>query len=47
MPLVHFTEQAGNTKVQNEALRFHWQKLRPQVANDIAIAREATIGDIK
>lgn len=41
MPLVHFTEQAGNTKEQNEALRFHWHILRPAVANDIEIAKNA------
>ena len=40
MPLVHFTEQAGNTKEQNEALRFHWHILRPAVANDVEIARK-------
>lgn len=39
MPLVHFTEQAGKTKEQNEALRFHWHILRPEVANDIEIAK--------
>lgn len=40
MPLVHFTEQAGTTKEQNEALRFHWHILRPAVANDIEIAKK-------
>ena len=40
MPLVHFTEQAGNTKEQNEVLRFHWHILRPAVANDIEIAKK-------
>ncbi|MCA0363118.1 MAG: hypothetical protein LCH67_03690 [Bacteroidetes bacterium] len=39
MPLVHFTEQSDNTKEQNEALRFHWHILRPEVANDIEIAK--------
>lgn len=32
--------QAGNTKEQNEALRFHWHIMRPAVANDIEIAKK-------
>jgi hypothetical protein len=36
MPLVHFSEQ-------NDALRFHWEKLRPDVAADVEIARKAEV----
>ncbi len=43
MPLVHFTEQKGNTKEQNEALRFHWEKLRSDVAKDVETARNAVV----
>lgn len=36
MPLVHYSES-------NDALRFHWEKLRPDVARDIEIAGKATV----
>jgi hypothetical protein len=36
MPLVHFSEQ-------NDTLRFHWEKLRPDVAADVEIARKAEV----
>ncbi|GAA4420641.1 hypothetical protein GCM10023187_56040 [Nibrella viscosa] len=36
MPLVHYSES-------NDALRFHWEKLRPDVAKDVEIARKATV----
>ncbi len=36
MPLVHFSES-------NDSLRFHWEKLRPAVANDLNIAKNATV----
>ncbi|MDB5211601.1 MAG: hypothetical protein JWQ30_2428 [Sediminibacterium sp.] len=42
MPLVHFTEQNGNRSKENDQLRFHWEKLRADVAKDIEIARTAT-----
>ncbi len=43
MPLVHFTEQNGNRSKENDQLRFHWEKIRPDVAHDIVIAREAKL----
>ncbi len=36
MPLVHFSEQ-------DDARRFHWEKLRPDVAADVEIARKAEV----
>ncbi|GAB4022912.1 hypothetical protein GCM10028808_71800 [Spirosoma migulaei] len=41
MPLVHLTEQKGHTWAENNKLRFHWEKLRPEVAKDIEIAEKA------
>lgn len=41
MPLVHLTEQKGHTWAENNKLRFHWEKLRPAVANDVAVAENA------
>lgn len=41
MPLVHLTEQKGHTWAENNQLRFHWEKLRPNVAHDITIAEQA------
>lgn len=41
MPLVHFSEQNGKPWKENDHLRFHWEKLRPDVAHDVEIAREA------
>ncbi|UFH52833.1 hypothetical protein [Spirosoma sp. KNUC1025] len=37
MPLVHLTEQKGHTWAENNTLRFHWDKLRPDVAKDIEL----------
>lgn len=36
MPLVHFSES-------DDGLKFHWSILRPAVANDLEIARKATV----
>ncbi len=41
MPLVHFSEQHGVRSKENDRLRFHWKLLRPDVANDIEIAKSA------
>jgi hypothetical protein len=41
MPLVHLTEQKGSTWEENNKLRFHWATLRPVVAKDIEVARNA------
>ena len=41
MPLVHLTEQKGQTWAENNKLRFHWEKLRPDVAKDVEIAEKA------
>jgi hypothetical protein len=41
MPLVHLSEQKGSTPAENNQLRFHWEKLRPEVARDVEIARNA------
>ncbi|WP_080054355.1 glycoside hydrolase family 20 zincin-like fold domain-containing protein [Spirosoma aerolatum] len=41
MPLVHLTEQKGHTWAENNQLRFHWEKLRPDVAHDITVAEQA------
>jgi hypothetical protein len=43
MPLVHYSEQDGKNWKENDHLRFHWEKLRPEVAKDINIAKNATI----
>jgi hypothetical protein len=43
MPLVHYSEQDGKPWKENDHLRFHWEKLRPDVARDIDIAKSATI----
>lgn len=47
MPLVHFSEQDGKHWTENDHLRFHWELLRPEVAKDIEIAKNATINDAK
>ena len=47
MPLVHFSEQDGKHWKENDHLRFHWELLRPEVAKDIEIARNATTDQIK
>jgi hypothetical protein len=41
MPLVHFTEQNGVRTKENDQLRFHWEKIRPDVAKDVEIAKNA------
>ncbi|WP_371863487.1 glycoside hydrolase family 20 zincin-like fold domain-containing protein [Adhaeribacter aerolatus] len=41
MPLVHYSEQDGKSWQQNDHLRFHWEKIRPDVAKDIQIARQS------
>lgn len=41
MLLVHFV---GNSKALNPDAKFHWESIRPQVAADVAIARNATWG---
>ncbi|GAB3963204.1 hypothetical protein GCM10028805_65840 [Spirosoma harenae] len=41
MPLVHLTEEKGHSWEENNKLRFHWEKLRPDVAKDIGIAEKA------
>jgi hypothetical protein len=47
MPLVHFSEQDGKHWKENDHLRFHWELLRPEVAKDIEIAKNATVNDAK
>jgi hypothetical protein len=42
MPLVHFSEQDGKHWKENDHLRFHWEHLRPEVAKDVEIAKNAT-----
>nr|WP_208493137.1 glycoside hydrolase family 20 zincin-like fold domain-containing protein [Spirosoma utsteinense] len=44
MPLVHLTEQKGNTWAENNKLLFHWEKLRPAVAADVELAEKAEPG---
>jgi hypothetical protein len=42
MPLVHFSQQGGGKETkENYYLKFHWEKLRVDVANDVEIARMA------
>lgn len=43
MPLVHLTEQKGSTWEQNNQLRFHWEKLQGDVANDVEVAKNAVL----
>jgi len=43
MPLVHLSEQNGKPWQENDSLRFHWKIIRPQVAQDIEIAQNATV----
>jgi hypothetical protein len=43
MPLVHYSEQDGKPWQENDHLRFHWEILRPDVAKDIEIARNAIV----
>lgn len=41
MPLVHYSEENGKHWRENDHLRFHWEKLRPDVAKDIEYAKSA------
>ena len=41
MPLVHLSQQGGKESKENFYLSFHWEKLRPDVARDIDIAKMA------
>ncbi|MGK2863553.1 MAG: hypothetical protein ACSLE0_16595 [Chitinophagaceae bacterium] len=43
MPLVHYSEQDGKHWKENDELRFHWEKLRPDVEKDIELAKSASI----
>ena len=43
MPLVHYSEQNGVRSEANKHLTFHWKKIRPDVAKDIDIAKNATM----
>lgn len=43
MPLVHYSEQDGKPWKENDHLRFHWEKLQPDVATDIEMAKKATV----
>lgn len=47
MPLVHYSEQNGVRSEENKHLTFHWEKLRPDVAKDIEIAKNAAVGSTK
>lgn len=42
MPLVHYSQQDGKNWRENYNLLFHWEKLRPDVARDVEIAKQAT-----
>ena len=43
MPLAAYSyPHEGNRSLIQNNRRFHWEKLRPEVARDIATAREAT-----
>lgn len=47
MPLAAYSYPHGGTQSDNRNnRRFHWEKLRPEVANDIIIAKNATINSI-
>jgi hypothetical protein len=41
VPLVHYSEQDGKRWTYNDHWRFHWELIRPDVANDIVIAKES------
>ena len=43
MPLVHYSEQDGKHWKENDHLRFHWEKLLPDVERDIKIAKSAKV----
>jgi hypothetical protein len=40
MPLVHYSEQDSKPWQENDHLRFHWEYLRKDVANDIQMAMQ-------
>ncbi len=42
MPLVHYSEQDGKPSKQNDHLRFHWALLKPDVARDVDIIKQAS-----
>ena len=41
MPLVHLSQQGGKESNENFYLTFHWEGIRPDVAKDVEIARQA------
>ena len=43
MPLVHLSQQGGKESKENFYLTFHWEKIRPDVAKDIEIAKQAKV----
>ncbi|MEO8405685.1 MAG: hypothetical protein ABI480_13850, partial [Chitinophagaceae bacterium] len=43
MPLTHYSEQDGKPWQENDHLRFHWEKLRPDVAKDIDTAKNSVV----
>ena len=43
MPLVHLSEQNGERTKENRYLEFHWEKLRPDVARDVEIAKNTIV----
>ncbi|AHM62275.1 hypothetical protein D770_20130 [Flammeovirgaceae bacterium 311] len=43
MPLVHYSEQDGKHWKENDHLRFHWEKLLPDVMQDIETAKQAVV----
>jgi hypothetical protein len=42
MPLVHYSEENGKPWRENDHLRFHWEKIRPDVVKDIEFANGVT-----
>jgi len=42
MPLTHYSEQNGERSEKNKHLLFHWALIRPDVAKDVDIAKNAT-----
>jgi len=43
MPLVDYSQQDGKSWKVNNKLRFHWRLLRPDVAKDVEIAKNAKV----
>jgi hypothetical protein len=39
MPLVHYSEQDSKPWKENDALRFHWENIRPEVMKDLEIVK--------